>query len=139
MQSSGSFSRKAFLNVYVFITDLQDCEVCEHTLASLALQLRDSTCVPLSRADNSKQEEAVAKSPLYVLSSMLVTPRFYEVLLFLFLKCAGEGYQAIKMFASTMICSARCIFSCKQLPGKKKGTVLNSKKATNGSVPAHTL
>lgn len=108
-----------FMSVYVFITDLQDCEVCEHTLSSLALQLRDRTCVPLSKTDNSKGEEAAAKSPLYVLSSVLVTSKFYEDLLFLFLKGAREGYQAIKMFASTMICSARCIFSCKQLPGKK--------------------
>lgn len=60
-----------FMSVYVFITDLQDCG--QHTLSSPALQLRDSTCVSLSRADNSKGEEAVAKSPLYVLFSVLVT------------------------------------------------------------------
>lgn len=60
-----------FMPVYVSITDLG--YLGQHTLPSLALQLRDRTSVSLSRADNPKGEEAVAKSPLYVLSSMLVT------------------------------------------------------------------
>lgn len=60
-----------FMSVDVLITDLRDWG--QHTLSSLALQLRDNTCLSLPKADNFKGEEAVAKSPLYALSSMLVT------------------------------------------------------------------